>query len=434
MRDVLIMTIVVFGSLAALRRPWIGVVLWTWLSTMSPHRYAYGFAYTAPVAAMAGGATLLGLVAMRDRMSPFDFKPAVLLAMFMVWVTLSWLFGLDPDEDYWQWSKVIKIDLMIIVALMVIRTKEQIFAFAWVAVGSLAILGAKGGLFTLSTGGGYHVWGPPDSFIEDNNEFALALVITIPLLRFLQMQLLGFWKRQLMTGLMILCAASALGSQSRGALVAISAMGLLLWWRGRSRLLGGVVIAVVALSLLSFMPDVWSDRMETITNYTEDKSAMGRISAWWNAWNLAFHYPLGVGFNAARPELFARFSPYPDVVLAAHSIYFQVLGNHGFIGLFLFLAIWVTCWQQAGKLQVATRDRPETRWTADLGSMCQVALIGYGVGGAFLSLAYFDLPYNVLVLIVATRRWLARSAWSSEPVQTKGWSRVIPGLGLPSRT
>ena len=32
------------------------------------------------------------------------------------------------------------------------------------------------------------MWGPPDSFIEGNNELALALVMTIPLMRFLQLQ------------------------------------------------------------------------------------------------------------------------------------------------------------------------------------------------------------------------------------------------------
>jgi hypothetical protein len=37
---------------------------------------------------------------------------------------------------------------------------------------SLALLGAKGGVFTLMTAGSYRVWGPPGSFIEDNNEFA----------------------------------------------------------------------------------------------------------------------------------------------------------------------------------------------------------------------------------------------------------------------
>jgi hypothetical protein len=35
--------------------------------------------------------------------------------------------------------------------------------------------------------------------------------------------------------------------------------------------------------------------------------------------------------------------------------------------------------------------------------MIQVSLVGYFVGGAFLSLAYYDVPYNLLVALVLTR-------------------------------
>ena len=432
MRDVIVMFIVVSGSLAALRRPWIGIMVWTWLSLMNPHRFTWGFAYDAPVALMAASATFIGALLTRDRESPFKGTPAVLLLLFMIWMTLSWYFGLGRDGDYQQWIKVMKIDVMILVALALLNSKKHIFSLAWVATGSLALLGAKGGLFTLMTGGGEHVFGPPDSFIEDNNEFALALVITIPMLRFLQMQLSSVAAKHGMTALMVFCAASALGSQSRGALLAISAMSILLWWRGKNRLGVGIVMLVTAAALLVFMPDTWTHRMSTISSYEEDTSAMGRISAWWNAWNLAFHYPLGVGFNAARPELFALYSPYPDVVLAAHSIYFQMMGNHGFIGLAIFLLIWITTWRSAGWLRTQTTDAAEAKWCKDLGAMYQVSLIGFAVGGAFLSLSYFDLPYNISVLIMLTRRWVKTRGWEREPAYEGGW-RSIPGLTVPTR-
>jgi probable O-glycosylation ligase (exosortase A-associated) len=431
MRDILVVGIVIFGSLAALRRPWIGILVWTWLSIMNPHRLAWGFAYDAPLAAVAAGTTLVGTLLTAEREWPFKGGAVTVLLLFMGWITLSWIFGLDPATDYWQWNKVMKIDMMIIVALMLLRTKQHIFALMWVTTASLALLGAKGGLFTLMTGGGYRVWGPPGSFIEDNNEFALALVMTIPLIRFLQLQLPNALARHGMTVLMLLCAASALGSQSRGALIAIGAMSLLLWWRGRNRIVGGILMVVAGLALVAFMPDTWSTRMSTISTYDQDSSALGRISAWWNAWNLAFHYPLGVGFDAARPELFAKYSPYPDDVHAAHSIYFQVLGNHGFFGLFLFLLLWVLVYRSAGWLRTRRRELPEeARWCADLGALCQVSLIGYAVGGAFLSLSYFDLPYDILVLVMLTRTWVGSKAWEREPVYARSW-KTIPGLAPP---
>lgn len=427
MRDLLIFAIVFPGCLAALRQPWIGIMVWTWLSIMNPHRFTYGFAYDFPIAALAAITTLLGTLFSKNKESPFKGGAVVALVVFMVWITLSWLFGLDVGGDYDQWKKVMKIDFMIIVALMVLRTKLHIFALAWVAVGSLAILGAKGGLFTLLSGGGYHVWGPPDSFIKDNNEFALALVMTVPLLRFLQLQLSNRTGKHFLTGLMLLCVASALGSQSRGALLAICAMAMLLWWRGKNKLAVGAIIFVAGLFALAFLPDTWFARMSTISDYENDRSSMGRISAWWVAWNLAHDYLFGAGFNPATRELFAIYSPYPDLVHAAHSIYFQVLGNHGFIGLGIFITLWGMTWSSAGWLIKNAPQQPETEWCRDLGAMAQVSLAGFAVGGAFLSLAYFDLPYDLMVLVVLARVWVAKKAWETEPIYADSW-KTIPGL------
>jgi putative inorganic carbon (HCO3(-)) transporter len=256
--------------------------------------------------------------------------------------------------------------------------------------------------------------------------------MTIPLLRFLQLQLAKGWGRHTMTVVMLLCAAAAVGSHSRGALLAISAMTLMLWWRGKNKVAVGILMVIAAVVLVGFMPDEWTNRMSSIDNYQEDRSALGRISAWWTAWNLAFHYPLGVGFNFVRPELFALYSPTPDYVHAAHSIYFLVLGNHGFMGLFLFLLIWFFTWGSAGWLRKKAAGNPQTQWAADLGAMAQVSLLGYAVGGAFLSLSYFDLPYYIMVMVVVARVWVRTKGWEREPVYPRGW-RTIPGLASPDQ-
>jgi probable O-glycosylation ligase (exosortase A-associated) len=428
MRDILVVGLVVIGLLATLRRPWVGIMVWTWLSLMNPHRYCFGFAYAAPLAATTAGVTLVALLATKDRESPFKGTPVTAFALFTLWVTISWALGFDPSGDYEQWKKIMKINLMILVALALLRTKEQIFALVWVSALSLAVLGAKGGIFTILGGGSQRVWGPPGSFIEGNNEFALALVMMIPLLRFLQMQLAGRWSRHGMTALMVLCAAAALGSQSRGALLGISAMAVLLWWRGRSRIVGGVVIILAAVSLLSLMPESWDARMGTIGAYEQDGSAMGRISAWWTAWGVAKDNFFGGGFNPGLPEMFLKYSPYglDHKAQAAHSIYFQVLGNHGFVGFMLFVAVWFSTWRSAAWMRKHAAQIPQARWCAELGAMCQVSLVGYLVGGAFLSLAYFDLPYDIVALVVLARAWCAKKAWETEAAPAGRW--IVPGL------
>lgn len=434
MRDVLLMSFICGVAVYALRRPWLGVLLWVWVSIFNPHRFTWGFAYAAPVAAIAAGSTLLGLLMTQERSSPFKGAPAVWLGLFMVWVTLSWLLGLSPAADYDQWNKVMKIHLMVLVGLALLHTKLHVMSFVWVTAMSMGLLGIKGGYFTLVSGGEYRVWGPVGTFIEDNNEFALACVMSIPLLRFLQMQTTDRRVHLALLLTMALTAAAALGSQSRGSFLALVAMGVVLWWRGNNRLRTGLLIFPLAIGLIAFMPEAWVARMNTINDYETDQSAQGRFSAWWTAFGVAKDYLFGAGFDVARPELFARYSPIfakTGSTHAAHSIYFQVLGNHGFIGLFIFLMIFVTAYWQAGALRRMGRLHPESAWTADLGGMCQVALIGYAVGGAFLSLSYFDLPYNIVSAIVLARAWLLKRGWETEPAYPPRWNRLM-GLSCKS--
>ena len=434
LRDYVLLLIVGIAALAALRRPWIGVMLWTWLSIMNPHRYCYGIAYSAPLALTAAVATAVGFVLTSDeRSSPFRSSAVIAFFLFMCLITLSWVLGLDVAGDLEQWTKVMKIDVMVLVGLMLLHSKKHILAILWVSAGSLLLLGAKGGLFTLVLGGTERVWGPPGSFIEDNNEFGLALIMAIPLLRFLQMQLRWRSGRWLMTAGMLLCGVAAIGTQSRGALLAISAMVLVLWWRGKNRIVAGALIVMAVVAVLAFMPDKWYDRMNTIETYQQDSSAQERLAAWSASWNIARHYPLGIGFNIVNQDLFDKFSHNPEAgARAAHSIYFQVLGNHGFGGLFLFLMIWLITYRHAGWLRKRAAKIPEARWCADLGAMAQVSLVGYAVGGAFLSLAYFDLPYTIMMVVALARVWVMSEAWKREPAQPDRWF-TLPGLLGPSR-
>jgi len=405
---------ILVAGVYALRRAWAGVLFWTWISVMSPHRYTWGFLYSAPVAAFAGGIALLGLVFTKERRSPFIGIPVIIFALFIAWMTLSWLMGRDVSGDYFQWNKCIKIYLMIFVTIALLQTKEHIMLFAWVVFGSLALLGVKGGIFTITSLGGSRVWGPPGSFIEGNNEFALALIMVIPLVYFLQLQVTRNIWRHMLSVAMLLCAVAALGSYSRGALLAIAAMGAIFWWRSPRKLEAAIFISIIAVAMVPLFPEQWWARMDTISEYQADGSAMGRINAWGVAWEVAKHQFFGGGMSYQHADYFFLYGKYETIARAAHSIYFQILGNHGFIGLFLFLVLWLITYREAGWLRRNARNEPNTLWAAQLGAMAQVSLVGYAVGGAFLSLGYYDLPYNVMALVVMAKKWVTSKAWMNE--------------------
>jgi putative inorganic carbon (hco3(-)) transporter len=426
MRDIALALIILSICLAALRRPWIGIIGWTWISLMNPHALTWHL-NTMPVAAAMAGSTLLGLVFTKDRRD-FSITPETgVLIAFMLWMCITLPFSMNLDGSFVMWKRVMKIDLMILVSLVLLYSKKHLLTFVWVVAGSIGFYGVKGGLFTLLKGGAFLVWGPA-GFIEGNNELALALIVIIPLFRFLQLQVASKWGKRAITVTILLCIAAALGTYSRGALLALVAMGAALWWYGGRRigmLLGVLLVSVVALM---FLPEHWFVRMQTISDYQSDTSAMGRINAWLMTWNLASDRFFGGGFEIYDLNAFALYAPDPTDVHAAHSIYFQVLGEHGFVGLFLFLTLWFLVWWNAGRMRKEGRSEPQTQWLSDLGAMCQVSLVGYAVGGAFLSLAYFDLPYNILVMIVLGRRWIKRRAWlepeETHPVQNQ--TKAVP--------
>jgi probable O-glycosylation ligase (exosortase A-associated) len=328
---------------------------------MNPHRLAFGFAHNAPFAAVAAGVTILSLFMTRDKVT-MPWEPAVkVLLAFFIWMCLTTAFAFYPALSWDQLKKVWKILLMTGIAFAALRERKHIELFIWVNVLSIGFYGFKGGIFTIKSGGGEKVWGPAGSFIEGNNEIGLALVAVIPLMNYLRIVSTRGWIRWCLLILMVLSATAALGTQSRGAFLAISAMILVLWLRTKRKIVGGVFITLIALALLEFMPASWEARMRTIGTYEEDGSAMGRINAWWMAFRLASDQFFGGGFEIYRADIFARYAPQPNDVHAAHSIYFQVLGEHGFVGLALFLLIWFFAFSTAGKLRKETLKRPETQ-------------------------------------------------------------------------
>jgi probable O-glycosylation ligase (exosortase A-associated) len=121
------------------------------------------------------------------------------------------------------------------------------------------------------------------------------------------------------------------------------------------------------------------------------------------AWNLALHRPLGGGFEAFEPGMFAAYAPEPGRIHDSHSIYFEVLGEHGFIGLAIFLVLGLMTWRTASWVIKQSRGDPTRRWAADLCAMVQVSLVGYASSGAFLGLAYFDLYYTLIAVVALSK-------------------------------
>jgi putative inorganic carbon (HCO3(-)) transporter len=412
MRD-LVVALVLGGALpVALRHPKFGAYLWALVSLMNPHTMTYGFARSVPWAYAVAVVTALGFLFTREK-KPLPLSGGtILLLMLIVWMTVTSFFALNLPAVVWdRWVFVMKIFVMLFLTLMLLRGRTDIERLIWVIVISVGFYGVKGGIWTLITGGGGRVWGPQGGMIAGNNELAVALVLLLPLTYYLREVSTRRWVKWALLFSMLAMALAILGSQSRGALLSVLTMALLLGLKGKHPVRTSVALAILVLVGLAFMPDSWTQRMDTIQTYQADTSAMSRVWTWTTLWNVAIDRPLvGAGFRADTSSVFAVYAPtfgfevFAGKVFVAHSIYFQALGEHGFVGLVLYLGIGLWVWFAAGRLGRATRSDPEfSAWVPLLMQMCQVSLAGFAVGGAFLSLMLLDLPYYLVGIVVLAK-------------------------------
>ncbi|MCA9017547.1 MAG: putative O-glycosylation ligase, exosortase A system-associated, partial [Planctomycetaceae bacterium] len=337
MRD-LVLTAVVFGLIPViLARPWTGILVWSWLGYMNPHRLTWGFAYSMPFAQIIALVIFVSLFFSKEKKKLIWSREITVLALFIVWCIITTQFALNPDYASLQLEKVLKIQLMTFMTLVLIDRKERIEPLIWVIVFSLGFYGVKGGIFTITSGGGFHVMGPLGTFIGGNNEIGLAMLMTLPLMRYIQLQTKQRWVKLLMAACLGFTFIAILGTQSRGALVGAIVTGAFLIWNSPRKFTFLLLIALAVPPAFKFMPDTWWDRMDTIQTYEEDASAQGRISAWTFATKVARARVTGGGFECFQGRIFRQYHNGP--VHDAHSIWFEILGEHGFIGLGLFFSL-----------------------------------------------------------------------------------------------
>jgi probable O-glycosylation ligase (exosortase A-associated) len=389
---------------AALVRPWIGPLLLAWLSYMNPHRLCYGFAWSGRWFAIAAAISVLSLLITREpKWIPWS-REIVLLLLFVLWTNVTYLFALNPREAHVEWDRWMKIQFTLLLNLMIMQDRFRLRSLIWVIVLSLGFFGVKGGIFAIMTGGNYRVQGPAYSFIEDNNHLALALTMTLPLMRYLQLSTVHRLVRLGLAGMMGLTILAIIASYSRAGFIALSVVSLMLIWKSRRRVVSTVALVACVSAILSFMPEQWKERVRSIRQYDADASAQGRFNAWRFAMNLAADRPLvGGGFRTFTPELFRKYAPEPEDHHDAHSIYFEILGEQGIPGILLFLTMGVLTWRTAARLNKIGRDDPEFQWASDLSAMIQVSLAAYAVAGGFVGLGYFDLPYHLMVIVALTK-------------------------------
>jgi len=396
----------------AWRQPWIGLLGVVCVGVLHPQNYAVDFMRGMPIyAALLGNVILASAWGfLRAGTWPrlfWEWRLAVLIAMWS-WFFLTTYFAINPAMAPVKLLQVSKVLAPMLLIGVLIDTQDKL---RWLLITLGLAIGAvvlKGGYWALIHGFQDRVYGPEGSAYGGNNEFAVVTTMAIPLLMLWYRDLREQRWRWAIAGLVILAFISALSSWSRGGLLSVAAVAVLLVWQSRRKWLAVPLLALGIGLLFVGLPDAWFARMQTLGAPELEGSASSRLIMWRIGWGYALQHPwFGSGF-----ESWVLFAP-PDVEFRAwHSAYVQVAAEHGLAGLTLYgVLIGSTLWSLLSLMSRsdrAHRARHEPSLTR-MAAAIFTALVAYLVGAAFLSIAYWELLFLLLAAAMVLQR-LARSS------------------------
>ena len=435
-RDLLVMGFFAAGVGATLWRPYIGLCVWIIFTYFAPHHHTWSFAYDFSYVFIIAIVTMGSMALNNAAKMPKPLTATYMLGALVIWAGITTVFAFDTGAALEEYIDALKIITLGVVTMLLVQDRWTFHVVLTCLAASILFYGVKGGLFVLATGGNYIVFGPPEHFMQANNGLGVALLMMLPIAWFLGTEASNKWVRWGWFGTIPLSALAILSTYSRGAVLALGCTAI--YWAiasGRKKL-GIAVLALFPVALFAFMPDALIERMETIENYEQDRSAMQRIEMWKYGLEIAKQHPFGGGFDVyPMYHLYEEYGVDMDYFSkgrSSHSIYFEVLGQHGFVGLAIFLAMGISLFLACGRIRRSYASVTAQNFAAAV----QISLVAYAVGGAFVNKAFhWPITFQLLGLVTAAATIFASVETSPAASDTQpDRAKARPGVGRPTPT
>jgi putative inorganic carbon (HCO3(-)) transporter len=436
-RDHLIMAAIYSSLPLCFLQPYLGLLVYSWLGYMRPEDLAWGASREAPFSSWVAMAMLAGIViaVVLGREKLLTIKPqTILLVLLIIWISLSNWRAVSPEAAEVIYGYYWKAILIAIITTGLVRDQKRLRILIVLIALSLGFLGTKTGVFGLVRGGTRFDEGPGGQ-MSDNNTYALGMNMTVPLLVSVVLSERSKILRGVAAAMTFFTILTILFTFSRGGMLTLGAVGLVLVWRSKQRVLATGVILLGVLGFLAFSSDKLKEdyvaRAQTISSYAEDDSAMGRIRAWEISWRVFLDHPwLGVGPNnllVVTPAYSHSDPEQHEHYHVAHNSYFELLAECGGPSVVLFVLILGVTLYRLNRL----RRFPKAPWVETYAQMMQLSIVAYMTGSLFLNMAYFDLIYHVVGMSVSLE--LAAAAYvvpdgeeGMAPPSDEPWWRRAP--------
>jgi len=390
----------------------IGILTWLWFALMNPHQYTWGALKQIPLPQIIALTTIVGAF-INGKLTRFPLqREIVFIAILWIIFTLTSFGAIEPDVAWEKWAEVSKILLMVFLSVCIDWDRKWIYYMIVVIAFSIGLIGIKATIFSLQTGGQWKVYGPPGSFLADNTAIAVALNMSLPLFLLIARDPLSSARFKLICYFTFACSViAALLTYSRGGVIGAAVVGGFLLLRSRYKSLAIPIGILAVAAVLSFFPEQWLGRMQTVQTYEEDGSAISRMTMWKVLWQFSLDHPLtGGGFRLYSRKITDAYLPKalpPEearrrfgLAASAHSIWFAVLAEHGFIGFFFYILLMLSTFQSLRWIKRVARRHPSVAWMEDYARLLGVSFWAFFVTASFLDFAYFDLYFQLIGLVV----------------------------------
>lgn len=426
MRDLAFALMLLAALPLALARPFNAYLLWGWTGLLAPTTYFYGWMPGNRVNFVCAVLTLVLLALGRVPWRDYQFNKVMWLYLWLAaHATLAFLLayaGNPYNDQYFEF--LIKGLLFCLVMPFFVRERVHFHAILIVIALGLGVHGVLNGLKTVASGGAHNMLGPAGTMLADRNHLSTALALVLPFLFYLQSYTVNRLIRLGYLGAFCVVVLAILGGGSRAGFIAVSVVGLWLILTSRRKGMALVLVVGAVLAFLAFAPEDITSRLSSIKEADEDSSFMGRVIAWKISSAIALENPVfGGGFHAVQVQaIWDQFKMSPGLLgflnlpvpefsaKAAHSIYFEVMGDIGLVGLGLFLFILLRAfWSRQVIKRMTIQLGAPYQWARDMADMLMLAVLAYMVGGASVSLGYLEVIYMVVMLMELLRVHVARA-------------------------
>jgi probable O-glycosylation ligase (exosortase A-associated) len=247
-----------------------------------------------------------------------------------------------------------------------------------------------------------------------------------------------WWVNAGYIGLMVLALATTIGTHERTGLVGMLVLGATVWWYTRYKFRMGIVCVAAAAIIAFTAPASWYERMSTISTDAADQSSQVRLLVWKWTLNYVKTHPLGGGFEVYHIDEISSEDEngvgFTQQGRAFHSAYFEMLGEHGWPGLALFLGIIAAAFSALRQSSRIARNNPEQAWVGDISRALRCCLFINMACGAFIEIGFQPIIWYLIALSFAVREYLRRVEVPQSVAASLGFAAppigMNPGLGV----